>query len=359
MYIVMNLDTFLEIIKKADLPDIKKLCESNKTFNAYCKENKEYIYSQLIKRDFPGRENESQERKYKRLLNYKEGKVSPLDEWYMGKDQSHKLLELETYEKPKLLNQVLQTKPDFSIRSNKDWTPLMFAIRYSTPEIIKRLLDMNANVNVKDEEGWTPLMFATRYNTPEVINRLLDMNVDVNVKDEDGSTPLMFAIRYSTPEVINRLLDMNADVTVKDEEGWTLLIVAIRYSTPEIINRLLDMNADVNVKNMHAWTRKTILDFAQEYSTPEIVTRIRSLIQEEACEVAPPVFDDIFGTIHGGKLRVNTKKDGKWRRWKCETICKEQLIQIAQGVGITDPVGSKKELCNSIQEALENTGRMR
>ena len=94
----------------------------------------------------------------------------------------------------------------------------------------------------------------------------------------------------------------------------------------------------------------TILDFAQEYSTPTIVARIKSLQDKK--------FDDIFGTIHDGKLRVNTKKDGNWRRWKCENICKEQLIQIAQGVGITDPVGSK-ELCNSIQDVLENTGRMR
>lgn len=430
----MNLDTFLEIIKKADLPEIKKLCESNKTFNAYCKENKEYIYRQLIKRDFPGRETESEERKYKRLLNYKEGKVLPLDEWYMGKDQSYRFAIASTYEIQKVFDQVLQTNPNVNkeqknsapllyaikfgtpkqiykllemganvnVKNNANWTALMMSMRYSTPQVTNKLLEMGAgdiDINIINSQSWTQLMISIKNSTPEITNKLLDKNADVNVKSDKGFTPLMMAIQESTPniapdsalasmihklldmgsdvnaksnkgtavlslalqfcppEIINRLLDMGADINTPGYNNTIPLMYAIPFSTPEIINRLLDMNVEVHAKDLNGLS---VLRLAQEHSTPSIVARIRELAaQQETCQVASPEFDDIFGTIHDGKLRVNTKKDDKWRRWKCETICREQLIKIAQGVGITDPVGSKKELCNSIQEALENTGRMR
>ncbi len=39
----VNMDVFLEIIKKSNIEDIKKICESNKTFNVMCKANEEYI----------------------------------------------------------------------------------------------------------------------------------------------------------------------------------------------------------------------------------------------------------------------------------------------------------------------------
>jgi ankyrin repeat protein len=309
----MNIDTFLEIVKKSDLIDIKNLCESNKLFNVFCKENKEYIYRHLIKRDFPGRESESNENKYKRLLDYKnnpDGSHSLLSQWYNGIDQEYRFLQRKTYLDINILNQFLKTnpkypvikdsydgwtplmvairhKPDLNIHSsifalvekyadlnsqNKDgWTPLMIAIRYSNKEVILRLLEKDSDMNAKDSDGWTALIFAIHYSTLDIINKILEKNIDLNVPSNDTKTPLLHALQYSTPDVINSILEKGADVNAKNSENTTPLHLAIQRSTPDVIDSILEKGADVNAKNSD---NTTPLHMAIQWSTPDVIYRL-------------------------------------------------------------------------------------
>jgi Ankyrin repeats (many copies) len=172
----MNQDTFLEIVKRSELPEIHKLCASNKLFNQYCKDNSEYIYQYLIKRDFPGRETESAERKYKRMWRFKNNKPTMMDEWYTGIDQSYRLLDIPMYrDEPEKIHEILDT--------------------------------MDVNVNVKSKYSLTPLMLAIEYSTPDTTNKLLDKGADVNQQTKGGDTPLSLAKRFSTKEVIERIND--------------------------------------------------------------------------------------------------------------------------------------------------------
>jgi curved DNA-binding protein CbpA len=236
----MNLDIFLEIVKVSDFLDIKRLSETNKFYNNLFNENKEQIYIKLIKRDFPGRLNESYERKYKRLSEYSSGKqLGILSDWYMGKDQGTALLLRDTYKDINRLNNVFKTKPDFNISYDGN-TPLMFAIEHSTPDVIHRILDNGANVNTSNNKGYTPLMFAIQHSMT-IIDRLLDSGANVNTSNNRGGTPLMYAIEHSTPEIIHILLDNGANVNVENNAGNTPLTYAIEHSTPDIIHRLLEM----------------------------------------------------------------------------------------------------------------------
>lgn len=47
---LLNDDTFLEIIKKTDITDLKSVCETNREFRAYCKSNRDFILGIYMKR---------------------------------------------------------------------------------------------------------------------------------------------------------------------------------------------------------------------------------------------------------------------------------------------------------------------
>lgn len=249
---MFNLDVFLEIVKKSELPDINNLCRLNKLFYSYWNRNKEYIYKHLIKRDFPGRENISNEIKYKSLLGHSKDNPDMLSQWYTGKDQSHKLIEY-IYDL-EMFNNVMKTKPNVNIQDDYGSTPLMIALQDSKLDIVNILLEAGADVNIKDTHNSTALMIAVECSTSEIINRLLDFGADVNVVDKDGSTPLTLAAEHSTPEIINRILEAGADVNVKDKYGWTPLIFSIQSEKPEITNILLDAGSDINARDLDNWT---------------------------------------------------------------------------------------------------------
>jgi hypothetical protein len=275
---ILPSEIILIILVKLDMNDILSTCATNKKYKQLFDSNEDYIYSQLVKRDFFNLKPKD----HFDLLRDAVDKINAGAEYSndigfkrlikMGVDINARAAWGETIIKyalenaPKTLNMILDMNPDVNDKVKHDVTPsfcdpsfwnpssssttvLMLALeKNSPPEIVNRILDMNPDVNEKvKHNGTTVLMLALEKNSPpEIVNRILDMNPDVNAKDNNGGcTALTLASMYSTPEIVNRLLEMNADVNAKHKDGCTALTIASMRSKSEIVKRLLDMNPDV------------------------------------------------------------------------------------------------------------------
>ena len=82
--------------------------------------------------------------------------------------------------------------PDMIYRVGRH-TPLHYAAGYNKPEVVELLLDKGADIHARSTLGITPLHFAARYNTPEVVALLLDRGAPFDVLDNGDFTPLDYA----------------------------------------------------------------------------------------------------------------------------------------------------------------------
>jgi len=107
-----------------------------------------------------------------------------------------------------------------------------------TPEEVKKAIEAGVDVNARDERDYTPLMWAVRYNpNSEVTKILIDAGADVNAKGERGYTPLMWAVRYdkASPEIVKLLLDAGADVNAVSQFCETALDQTIDEQKVELL----------------------------------------------------------------------------------------------------------------------------
>ena len=293
-------EIILQQLEKMSHQDLLNTCKTNKRINQICKDNEDYLYKKLIKREFF--DNINPKFLYNLFLFNKK----------KGVDLFDKSKHFNLYKSAILNNNINQISYLYNIGvsinavDNKGMTPLMYSLRnYGTPEIINKILDLNPYINAVDISGMTPLIFSLVYSTPEIINRILDLQVDINVVNKRGNTPLMFALQTSTQQIINRILDLNPDINVVDKHGDTALMFALQFSTPEIINRILDLNFDINVVDKYGDTPLTI---ALKYSTPEIINRILDLKPKFNAKDSLKIYKDNPNTSQDIINRLNQKQ---------------------------------------------------
>lgn len=185
--------------------DLINTCSTNTYLRTICNENKEYIYKNLVKKDFFNNIN------YEFLYNLFSHEKKRNYESIFNKSYHYELIT----ENLEWVERYIKLGLNIDAESDVGWTPLMFALEYSTPEITNRILDLNPNIDAKNAFNDTPLSFALQSSTQQIINRILDLNPDVNTKNNDGVTPLMFAAQYSTQEIVQRIHKMiNITITV-------------------------------------------------------------------------------------------------------------------------------------------------
>jgi len=180
--------------------------------------------------------------------------------------------------------------------TERDQTPLMWAIDARSPAVVDFLIRHKAEVDVRaaindwgnqitsepraqyrPSGGLTPLLYATRSGCLDCVKSLLKAGADINRPTPDGVTPLMNAIDNLRYDVANYLLDRGANPHLTDWWGRSALYVAIDMRTfsprfaggaanlpaegqapPEqkealdLARRLLDLGVDPNLQlDMH------------------------------------------------------------------------------------------------------------
>lgn len=191
-------DLILQRILNSDYKDVKSLCATNKYYKNICDTNENYIYSQLLKRDF----------------------IDP--------PTNPKLKYI-------LYNKLTQNGVKFFDKSQH-----YYILIHNLPNI-EKYIDLGFDINSKSKNNATPLMYALLNSPSEMVNKMLDLKPDINIKTDYGSTPLMYALEYATPEIINRILDLKPDIN-----NETALTYALELkSSPEIINKILNLNPNI------------------------------------------------------------------------------------------------------------------
>ena len=155
-------------------------------------------------------------------------------------------IEIDNVEILKLLIQKSKGT-DLNVPSNRQHTPLTYAIFNERLEIVEELIKSGANVDQKDDQDWTPLIAAIHKNNLKIVTLLATNRANFN-SIYFGWTPITIAIRVfkCSIEVVECLIKFGADVNQEDNNGWTPLVASIAHQNLEITRILTTNGANIN-----------------------------------------------------------------------------------------------------------------
>jgi ankyrin repeat protein len=118
-------------------------------------------------------------------------------------------------------------------KSDKELTPLHFAIRRKRWEIVptfyQRGADTNAKVSIPPKTLYTILFDSIRYYAPDQIIRKLISPENINMQSGSGSTALHMATFLAYWAISPDLLEAGADVNLVNERNETALHIACKH----------------------------------------------------------------------------------------------------------------------------------
>jgi|GEM_PF-5899096 len=166
-----------------------------------------------------------------------------------------KLLEIEAYrfslfssKDVNKIEQALALRPQIlSMPVDKDWTPLMMALRelsHSLPEAkqkaqqkINLYLRYNSKLNLSELAGLGQF---------DKIAFLLAQGEDINQAFEGGYTALTFAIMHKNYDVAKQMLEVGAMPFTQDADGCSALYCAIASNDERAVKLLCPYTSDIN-----------------------------------------------------------------------------------------------------------------
>lgn len=128
-----------------------------------------------------------------------------------------------------------------------DQTALMWAIAERHPDVVAALVAAGADIGHRTNRGFTPLLFAAQQGNVQSAATLLDAGTDVNEVGADGSAALLVATESGHTDMVRFLLDAGADVHAIGT-GRTALHASVQGARPDIATVLLDGGADPNTR---------------------------------------------------------------------------------------------------------------
>jgi ankyrin repeat protein len=126
----------------------------------------------------------------------------------------------------------------------KQWTPLIYAVRYNQLDAARALLEANANPLKSSGKGSFPIGFAAQYGHVEMIKLLASKGADLDRCKAPFYIPLAYAAQYGKLDAIDALLDAGARVEAADQAGRTALMIASAYGQTKAMQKLLDRGGD-------------------------------------------------------------------------------------------------------------------
>lgn len=176
---------------------------------------------------------------------------------------------------------------------NRDWTPLILAVRLGDADVGKVLIDAGADVNIKESGDVTLLHLAglcpAHDRAKAVTELLIAYDLDVNAKcttaknvEIQGFTPLHVAASKGHVGMAEVLIKGGADVNAQvSRNHYTPLHTAVRDGHKEMAELLIEKGAEVNAKTKYG---ETLLYLAISKGNEELADLFRSEQQREGAK---------------------------------------------------------------------------
>jgi len=221
--LTMQLDEFLDAVKKGDTARMNQLLNENPTLsNATEKNGVSAIF----------------------LALYRGNKTGALA-------IASKKPELDVFEASALgdlerLKNIVNNDPaSVSSYSPDGFTALALSAYLGQKESVEFLIENGADLNApaRNETGYTALTGAVSQNHNEIAKVLVRKGAQVNHGYEGGFTPLMHAAYAGNIELVSFLLENGADPTARNSEGKTPLTFAQEKNNRQIVELLTKYTA--------------------------------------------------------------------------------------------------------------------
>ena len=163
-------------------------------------------------------------------------------------DKAFSLLHYAVYGgNPSIINKLLSLGLDIDSRNGYlDRTPLMWAASDGKQSAFEMLIQNGADPSLKDRSEQNLLHFAAQGGDITIIKKLLSLGLDINSRSLPGETPLMHAAADGKQSVFEMLIQNGADPFLKSNDGSNLLHHAANGGNTSIIDKLLSLGLDVN-----------------------------------------------------------------------------------------------------------------
>ncbi|XP_048256997.1 serine/threonine-protein phosphatase 6 regulatory ankyrin repeat subunit C-like isoform X2 [Haliotis rufescens] len=145
-------------------------------------------------------------------------------------------------------------RPDLYLnaRGRHDWTPLMCAVLSGKKDVLDYLIQTKVDLTLRDSKNDTPLHLACRYGNTSIVESLLPIT-DVNTRGNNGQTPVMCALLSETKETLDLLVSHNADILLTDDDNNSLNHVACHVDDVSLVVQIVP-KFDINIRGKHGWT---------------------------------------------------------------------------------------------------------
>lgn len=159
---------------------------------------------------------------------------------------------------PKLVELLLQHKPDINVYSATGWTALCLACKNGDKETVELLIKHKASVHIATKSRLTPLFVSCLYSHYHLIETLIRHGAYVDEGDLNGWTPLQISCYIGDTEMVKILLKCKAKVDSEEEVCWkeeskihkkmkpTPLCIACAQCDEHAVNVLINAGADIN-----------------------------------------------------------------------------------------------------------------
>ncbi|CAI7623075.1 unnamed protein product [Penicillium pancosmium] len=147
---------------------------------------------------------------------------------------------------------------NFNPKTNREETPLHWAIIYRRRDFLELLVEQGVDLNVSNVDKRTALHMAIMGKDgadEALVNLLLSTEtVDLNPQDTQGWTPLRWAAAYGQLNIVEMLLRAGAEVDARDKDGWTALRWAAHQGHKTIVKLLIRHEASIETSSGDQWT---------------------------------------------------------------------------------------------------------
>ena len=212
--------------------------------------------------------------RYDSIYRFAKGNRKRFTPWHLGRmivlPQGlvlHRVIALEIVPLEKwqreglaIVDSMMKTQVDPTVRSQDGWTPLHYAVLENKVAAIAELVKAGDDPNNRAKDGRTPLHAAVlESDNPAIITALVGAGADPNESSAIGKrsllgslvpnrTPLHLAATFNdNPTIITTLIEVGADLLARTEKGWTALHFAAAHNrNPSISVVLVEAGNDPN-----------------------------------------------------------------------------------------------------------------